>query len=117
MYDDSGLAIEAASARREPRNRLRNALLALAGPYARLVTHHEKSWVSITFAGARHRFELAFEGAEALEAGELFIAFLPEHEFELPGQVVAQATVGAVDHRLDPPRMEVTCELLLLEDG
>ena len=44
-------------------------------------------------------------------------AFLPEHEFALPGQLVADAAVTAVDHRLEPPRMQVSCELLLLEEG
>ena len=66
---------------------------------ATIVSHDEKSWASITFAGTRHRLELAFEGAEAVEAGELFIAFLPEHEFAIPGQLVADAAVTAVDHR------------------
>jgi hypothetical protein len=47
----------------------------------------------------------------------LFITFLPEHEFAIPGQLVADAAVVEVDHRLTPPRMIVTCELLLLEEG
>ena len=71
----------------------------------------------MTFAGARHRLELEFEGEDAIEAGELFIALLPEHEFDIFGQLVADATVTEVDHRLDPPRMQVSCELLLLEEG
>ena len=97
--------------------RLREALLELAGGQAALLSHSEKSWASITFAGTRHRLELAFEGEAAVAAGELFIAFLPEHEFALPGQLVADAAVTAVDHRLEPPRMQVSCELLLLEEG
>jgi hypothetical protein len=117
MHTDLSLGAGADRARREPRSRLREALLELAGDRAVIVSHDEKSWASITFAGARHRFELAFEGTEAVEAGELFIAFLPEHEFALPGQLVADAAVTAVDHRLEPPRMQVSCELLLLEEG
>ena len=103
--------------RREPADRLREALLSLAAGQAAIVSHDTKNWASISFAGARHRVELAFEGAEAVQAGELFIAFLPEHEFAIPGQLVADAAVTAVDHRLDPPRMQVSCELLLLEEG
>jgi len=103
--------------RRDPRDRLREALLEIAEGKAIILSHDEKSWASLTFAGARHRLELAFEGKEAVEAGELFIAFLPEHEFAIPGQLVADAAVTAVDHRLEPPRMQVSCELLLLEDG
>ena len=102
--------------RRHPTDRLRETLRALAGDKATIVSHHEKAWASVTFAGTRHRLELVFEGAEAVVAGELFIAFLPEHEFDLPGQLVADAAVTAVDHRLEPPLLRVRCELLLLEE-
>jgi hypothetical protein len=116
MFADLSPGFQAAVARRQPRSRLREALLALAGQ-ATIFSHEEKSWASLTFAGARHRFELVFEGPEAVQAGELFIAFLPEHDFAIPGQLVADAAVTAVDHRLEPPRMQVSCELLLLEEG
>jgi len=96
---------------------LREALLALAQGKAAIFSHNEKRWASVTFAGARHCLKLAFEGAEAVEAGELFIALLPEHEFAILGQLVADAAVTEVDHRLDPPQMIVRCELLLLEEG
>jgi hypothetical protein len=119
MHTDLSLGYGAAQARirREPRIRLREALMALAGGRATVLSHDEKSWASVTFAGARHRIELEFKGAEAVAAGELFIAFLPEHEFAIPHQLVADAAVTAVDHRLEPPRMQVSCELLLLEEG
>jgi hypothetical protein len=119
MHADLSLGYGAAQARlrREPRTRLREALIALAGGHATVLSHDDKSWASITFAGTRHRLELVFEGAEAVAAGEMFIAFLPEHEFAIPGQLVADAAVTTVDHRLEPPRMVVGCELLLLEDG
>lgn len=103
--------------RKGPREKLACALLELAQQKASITSHAEKSWASITFAGARHRVELVFEGAEAVEAGECFIAFLPEHEFAIPGQLVADAAVTEVDHTLDPPRMVVRCELLLLEES
>ena len=98
--------------------RLRDALLELAGGRATIRTHDEKSWASITFAGARHRLELAFDGDEAIAAGELFMVFLPEHEFTLPGQLVADAAVTAVDHRLVPaPHLRVSVELLVLDES
>jgi hypothetical protein len=97
--------------------RLREALEELCDGHARIVRHGEKSWASITFAGARHRLELDFQGAAAVEAGETFIATLAEHEFTIPGHLVAEATVIAADHSLDPPHLHVTCELLLLEDS
>ena len=96
---------------------LRTALLELAQGQATILAHAEKSWASVTFAGARHRLELLFDGEPAIEAGELFIALLPEHEFDIPGQLVADATITEVDHRLQPHRMQVSCELLLLEEA
>lgn len=97
---------------------LRAGLLALAGGMATILFHGEKSWESITFAGTRHRLELVFEGEEAVQAGQLFIAFLPEHEFDIPGQLVADAAVTNVDQQLEPPpRLQVSIELLLLDEG
>jgi len=119
----SDLALGRVSAPARPRTRrarhddLRQALLALGEGQATVIGHNEKPWASVTFAGARHRLELLFEGEAAIEAGERFIAFLPEHEFEIPGQVVADAAVTEVDHRLQPQRMQVSCELLLLEEA
>ncbi len=100
-----------------PTERVREALQALAGGHALIEGHDERSWASVTFAGTRHRLDLAFEGAEAIEAGESFIAFLPEPEFALPKQLVADAAVTSVDHRIgDRPRMLVRVELLLLDE-
>jgi hypothetical protein len=105
------------STRRSPAERLREELQALAGGHAEFLTHSEKSWASVTFTGTRHQLDLAFAGADAIEAAENFIAFLPEHEFALPRQLVADAAVVAVDHRLGAdPRLEVKVEQLLLEE-
>lgn len=105
------------AARRSPAERLRDELQALAGGHAEFLAHSEKSWASVTFAGTRHRLALAFAGTDAVEAAESFIAFLPEHEFAIPKQLVADAAVTAVDHRIGPdPRMEVQVELLLLDE-
>ena len=95
---------------------LRAAVIALTGGAAQVGSHREKSWASITFSGARHRLDLTFAGAEAMEAGEAFIAVLPDHEFAIPGQLVAEATVVEAEHRLDPPSLRVVCDLLLLND-
>ena len=105
------------SPRRSTSERLREELQALARGHALFLAHAEKSWASITFAGTRHRLDLVFEGAEAVEAGETFIAVLPEHEFSIPRQLVADATVTSVDHRIGAdPRMSVQAELLLLDE-
>ena len=105
------------SAARGPGARLTLALLDLAMGRARLLSHTEKNWASITFAGSRHIYVFEFEGAEAVEAGECFIVFLPEHEFAISGRLVADASVTEVEHMASPLLMRVTCELLLLEEG
>ena len=103
--------------RRNTSQRLRGELQALARGHAEIASHSEKSWASVTFAGTRHRLDLAFAGAEAVEAAESFIAWLPEHEFVIPRQLVADAAVIEVDHRIGPdPRMDVRIELLLLDE-
>ena len=103
--------------RRTMAERVVEALQAIAEGQASVLRHTEKSWASITFAGTRHRLALEFEGEEAVQAGECFIAYLPEHEFAIPGHLVADAAVVEVDSVLQPPKLTVTCELLLLEEG
>lgn len=105
-------------ARNGPGARLRKALLALTNHYGKVDHHQERAWASITFAGTRHTLRIRFEGNNAVNAGEDFVAILPEHEFALAGQLVADASVTAVEHSLTPhPKMLVECELLLLEDA
>ena len=89
----------------------------MAGKDAVLARHVEKSWASITFAGTRHTLEIVFTG-DAIASGERFIADLPDHEFALAGQLVADAVIVSADHTMVPePRLAVTCELLLLEES
>ncbi|WP_298467703.1 hypothetical protein [uncultured Erythrobacter sp.] len=104
--------------KRTTADRVREALLMLAEGRASLLSHEEKAWSSITFTGTRHEMMLDFDGAEAVAVGEEFIANLPDHEFRIPGQLVADATVREVEHRFgEDERMVVTAELLLLEES
>ncbi|WP_299193397.1 hypothetical protein [uncultured Erythrobacter sp.] len=104
--------------RRTTSDRLREAVLMLAEGRANLLTHEETPWSSITFSGTRHEIMLEFQGAEEVEVGEEFIEQLPEHEFRIPGQLVADANVREVDHRFGADeRMVVTAVLLLLEES
>jgi hypothetical protein len=97
---------------------LREAVMTLGDFRGQVLSHHEKAWASITFSGARHTLVVLFAGAEAIEAGERFLAELPDHEFAIPGHIVADAQIVEADHRLHPaPRLGITCELLLLEEG
>lgn len=97
--------------------RVRCQLMALAAGRAEFVSQTEKAWASITFSGTRHEVEMLFTGAAAVEAGESFVEALPEHEFSIPGQLVADATVREVDHRFgNSETLKVSCVLLLLEE-
>ena len=105
-------------ARRTSADRVRKALTELHGGHGEVLTHTEKAWASITFAGTRHSLKLVFVGADAVATGEVFVAELPEHEFAIPGQIVADAAILEVEHRLLPePQLVVQCELLLLEES
>ena len=122
MSDDPGIVAPprrgSARGRRSVGDRLREAILAIAGDSGRVVEHSEKAWASITFAGSRHTLRLRFEGSGEVEAGEALVAALPDHEFAIPRQLVADADIVAVESvALPSPRMEVTCELPLLEDA
>lgn len=102
---------------RRPWLRLLSEVLKLAGDKAEFLRHSERPWASATFSGSRHRVLLVFMGHEAIAQGETFISALPDHEFTIPGHLVADATVVSVDHENGPvSHMTVEAELLLLED-
>lgn len=103
---------------RGPWARLLQALLALAGPGADFRQHTERPWSSVTFSGMRHTVTLAFDGIDAVERGEAYAASLPDHEFAIPGYIVADAAISALEHS-EPgsSRLVVEAELLLLEDA
>lgn len=104
--------------RRSTSDRLRDTLLSIAGGHGEIQHHAEKAWASITFAGTRHTIRLVFEGEDAVAGGENLVAQLPDFEFTIPRQLVADAAITAVESELLPcPRMLVECELLLLEDA
>lgn len=102
---------------RGPWAHLLDSLIRLAGGHAELLSHAERPWASATFSGTRHTAALSFTGAEAVEAAEHFIAALPDHEFAIPGQLVADAAV--IEARLDMlpvPSFVIEVELLLLDE-
>jgi hypothetical protein len=94
------------------------ALDRLGGGHGKVLRHTQSRWASITFEGARHKLAIEFAGDAPVAAGETFIAELPEHEFAIPGQLVAEATVTRAEHVLLPEaRLTVECEVLLLKDA
>lgn len=93
-------------------------VLTLAGPEVEFRHHAERPWSSATFSGSRHTIVLEFSGQTGIDAAEALIAALPDHEFTIRGQLVADATIAAVDHETGPePRMIVEVELLLLDES
>ncbi len=101
---------------RQPWGRLLKAVLDLAGPQAELVGHGERDWASATFSGSRHDISLCFVGFDAADAGEGFIAALPDHEFMIPRYLVADARIlGVDDQQLPERKLVVEVELLLLD--
>lgn len=108
--------------RQKPRpgsgDRLASALAALSGHQARISEHRETPWASVTFCGQRHALRLHFTGSEAVAAGEALIAVLPDHEFAIPGKIVADAAITQVCHRTLPNEsLELALEFLLLDDA
>ena len=116
----AGRAMTIASGRRgrRPWLSLLSAVLDLAGGKAELLRHSERPWASATFAGTRHVIALSFPGEEGAAAAEAFMEALPEHEFAIPGQMVADAAIAAVEHDVGPsPHLTVEIEMLLLEEA
>lgn len=116
----ANIELKAALRRPAPRGnwmRLLGQVLKLAGGHGELVRHAERPWASVTFSGTRHTIALAFAGAEAIAAAELVMDRIGDHEFEIPGHIVADAQVREVTHQhLPSPRLTVEIEILLLED-
>lgn len=103
---------------RRPWLPLLTALLDLTQGQGELLSHTERPWASVTFSGTRHRLTFAFKGADAVAVGEDFIACLPDHEFAIRGQLVADAAIVSVEHTALPAlQLIVEAELLLLDEG
>ena len=103
---------------RRPWLGLLTAVMQLAGGKGELLRHAERPWASVTFSGSRHTIALSFTGLEAVAAGELFMAALPDHEFNLPRVLVADATVSACEYTALPvATLMVEVELLVLDEG
>ncbi len=101
-----------------PWAKLLDALVALTGGHGELISHTERPWASATFSGSRHTVTLDFDGLEAIAAAEQFIAVLPDHEFDIRGQLVADATISEASLSMLPePKFVVVADLLLLEES
>ena len=103
--------------RQHPGLRLLQAVMRLAGPDAELVSHSEKPWASVTFSGTRHTITLTYSGITGIIAANALIETLPDHEFAIPQQLVADAAIISVVHDLLPAeKITIEAEFLLLEE-
>lgn len=71
--------------------RIVRQLHALAGEGAQLLRTEQRDWASATFSGARHLIDLLVP-APALAR---VLADLPDHDFGLGGEIVADCTASA----------------------
>jgi hypothetical protein len=87
---------------------LTNALLKIATP-AEIPESRERPWASVTFTGARHWVALSVGPARA----DAVASMLPDHEFDLPGHLVADIAVTGT--RVDGDRTVIEIEALTVE--
>lgn len=102
--------------RHDPATALIRALLTLAAGHATLEEHRGTSWASATFSGMRHVMQLRFDGDQGVQTADWLARILPEHEFSISGQIVADIAI-ADRHRRDEgaPSMTLIIEALTVE--
>lgn len=92
---------------------LARALLALL-PGAVLASRKQTAWHSATFSGERVVILLDLAGAQRRKQAKAFAKALPEAEFHLRRQLVADIHVSALQEAGDVVRL--TVEALLLDE-
>lgn len=65
-----------------------------AGCAIAVIDQSERAWSSATFTGATHQLQLSASPGEALD---IWLAGLPEQEWNVPGQLVAECSVAPAD--------------------
>jgi hypothetical protein len=70
-----------------------------------------KPWCSATFVGAQHAFHIYLPDGSA--GGDL-AAILPEHEFRIPGHIVADLSIDIVNREGAGTELDVS--ILTIED-
>ena len=83
--------------------KLVRAVLDICGEGSHLVAAHEREWASATFCGARHCLDLLIPAAGNGATLPCAIAELPDYEFDLAGEIVADCsvTMGACSRQSD----------------
>jgi hypothetical protein len=73
--------------------RLVRTIIGGLGTGATLLGADEREWASATFSGARHRIDLMIRLPSSDAPPPSFLTELPEWEFDLPGEIVADCSV------------------------
>ena len=87
--------------------RLLRSLLDLAGPDAEVRCTETTPWASALYDGARHMIQMELSGEDAEVLAEALKTLLPDAEFLIMGNIVADLSVDehvvldAQRHRLD----------------
>jgi len=71
-------------------------------------------WRSLTFDGERHEIALRFTGPGAGREAERMLDGLDEHEFRLPGAIVADISVAGRCVGLDDGSVSIAIEALTI---
>lgn len=78
---------------RDPGSLLASQIEALAGNRVRVTQLHERAWASITFSGTRYSFSIDCTSAAEPDELKNLAKALPDHEFAIPGNFVADILV------------------------
>jgi hypothetical protein len=70
-----------------------------------------KPWCSATFVGAQHQFRVSMPDRAA---GDALAATLPDHEFTIPGHIVADLSIDT--SASEGAGMELALSILTIED-
>lgn len=89
------------------------ALQALL-PDAQITVSALRDWRSMTFNGQQLFLSARMTGEDVHQRARIFSEQLPEHEFAIPGQLVADASVVAIREVGDGVAMAI--ETLILDD-
>ncbi len=111
------LSRSASTASSSTARKLIRTVLPLFGGGAELIEAREREWASATFCGARHVLVLRSRLARADAPAPAALALLPEHQFSLEGEIVADCAVTRVQRTTDADGqswLTATIELLTI---
>ena len=92
----------------------RSVCIALGGT-ADLIESQERPWASATFSGARHVITVRVPLDDADSPASALLAKLPDYEFDLAGEIVADCVVTMQRHNRDTDgRLWLVCSVELL---